>query len=106
MVVVTDMLEWLARPDNIDWLLIFDNVDQDVEQGGETSAYDVRRYLPPGDHGSVLITTRLSRLAQLAQPGDSTQLKQVDEQLAKAIFQQWRGVELGEVSADLSSAGC
>ncbi|RYP67510.1 hypothetical protein DL771_007210 [Monosporascus sp. 5C6A] len=31
MVVVTDVLDWLARPDNIDWLLIFDNVDQDVE---------------------------------------------------------------------------
>ncbi|KAL1835370.1 hypothetical protein VTJ49DRAFT_6917 [Mycothermus thermophilus] len=61
---VADVLDWLARPDNSDWLLIFDNVDQDVDQGGETGAYDVRRYLP-GDHGSVLITTRLSRLAQL-----------------------------------------
>src|SRR5436190_21111529 len=57
--------------------------------------YDVRRYFP-GDHGSVLITTRLSRLAQL---GDSTQLKGVDEQQGKAIFQQWRGAELGEISA-------
>ncbi|KAL2016678.1 hypothetical protein VTK56DRAFT_3180 [Thermocarpiscus australiensis] len=68
---------------------MFDNVDQDVDQGSETGAYDVRRYLP-GDYGSVLITTRLLQLAQL---GESTRLRKVDEQLAKAIFQQWRGAE-------------
>lgn len=61
-IVVVDMLDWLAWPDNIDWLLVFDNVDQDHEQDSMTGAYDVRRYLP-GDHGSVLITTRLSWLA-------------------------------------------
>ncbi|KAM7209870.1 HET domain containing protein [Rhypophila decipiens] len=87
--LVADVLDWLAQPDNSDWLLIFDNVDQDVHQGSETGAYDVRRYLP-GDHGSVLITTRLSRLAQL---GKSKRLRGVDEQLAKAIFQQWHGAE-------------
>jgi hypothetical protein len=81
--VVADVLDWLARSGNSDWLLIFDNVEQDVNQGSETGAYDVRRYLP-GDYGSVLITTRLSRLAQL---GQSTRLRGVDEQLAKAIFQ-------------------
>ena len=59
---VADVLDWLARPDNSDWLLIFDNVDQDVDQGSETGAYDVRRYLP-SDYRSVLITIRLSRLA-------------------------------------------
>ncbi|KAK3933659.1 hypothetical protein QBC46DRAFT_275340, partial [Diplogelasinospora grovesii] len=95
MIVIGDVLDWLAQPDNSDWLLIFDNVDQDVDQGSETGAYDVRQYLR-GDHGSVLITTRLSRLAQL---GDSTRLKRVDEQLGKAIFQQWRGAELDEISA-------
>ena len=91
-VVVADVLDWLARPDNTGWLLVFDNVDQDHEQGG---AYDVRRYLP-GDHGSVLITTRLSRLAQL---GDSKQLRKVDQDLGKAIFEKWYGGELGESSA-------
>ncbi|KAK4206258.1 P-loop containing nucleoside triphosphate hydrolase protein, partial [Rhypophila decipiens] len=87
--VAADVLDWLAQPDNSDWLLIFDNVDQDVDHSSETGAYDVRRYLP-GDHGSVLITTRLSRLAQL---GESTRLRCVDEQRANAIFQQWRGAE-------------
>ncbi|KAG7289879.1 hypothetical protein NEMBOFW57_006256 [Staphylotrichum longicolle] len=89
-IVVADVLDWLGRPDNVDWLLIFDNVDQDLEQGSETGAYDVRRYLP-GDHGSVLITTRLSRLAQL---GDSRRLRKVDKELSEAIFKRWYGPEL------------
>ena len=89
-IVVADVLDWLARPDNVDWLLVFDNLDH--EQDSATGAYDVRRYLP-GDHGSVLITTRLSRLAQL---GESKRLKKVDEDLGKAIFQQWCGAELGK----------
>ena len=90
-VVVADVLDWLGRPDNVDWLLVFDNVDQDIDQGSETGAYDIRRYLP-GDHGSVLITTRLARLAQL---GDSRRLRKVDEELGKAIFQRWYGQEMG-----------
>ncbi|KAK0741192.1 hypothetical protein B0T18DRAFT_419659 [Schizothecium vesticola] len=98
-VVVTDVLDWLAQPDNTDWLLVFDNVDQDHEQGGATGAYDIRRYLP-GDHGSVLITTRLSRLTQL---GDSKQLKKVDQELSKAIFEKWYGQDLvmDEASSEL-----
>ncbi|KAH6983646.1 P-loop containing nucleoside triphosphate hydrolase protein [Ilyonectria sp. MPI-CAGE-AT-0026] len=63
---VASVIEWLERPENGDWLLIFDNVDQDYEQGGVTGVYDLRRYLP-GDNGAILVTTRLSRLAQLGE---------------------------------------
>ncbi|RYP82883.1 hypothetical protein DL770_005490 [Monosporascus sp. CRB-9-2] len=97
--VVADVLAWLASPGNTDWLLVFDNVDQDHEQGGMTGAYDVRRYLP-GDQGSVLITSRLSRLAQL---GDSKQLRKVDKDVAKAIFQTWYGGQLDTGSEELLS---
>lgn len=90
-IVVADVLDWLALPDNADWLLIFDNVDLDNEQGAK-SAFDVRRYLP-GDHGSVLVTTRLSRLAQL---GHAKHLKKVDENLSKSIFEKWCGGKLGK----------
>ncbi len=90
--LVVDVMEWLARPDNIDWLLVFDNVDQDLEQGGTTGEYNIQQYLA-ADHGAVLITTRLRRLEQL---GGSKQLKRVDRELGKAIFQQWRGTELGK----------
>jgi hypothetical protein len=96
--VVAEVLDWLARPDNSNWLLIFDNVDQDVNESS-TGAYDIRQYLP-GDHGSVLITTRLSRLAQL---GESLRLRAVDDQLAQAIFQKWFGSEGGKISSALSS---
>ncbi len=89
-VVVADVLDWLARPDNLDWLMVFDNVDHDQQQGGATSTFEVPKYLP-GDHGSVLITTRLSRLAQL---GESKPLQKVDGDLSRAIFSQWYGKEL------------
>ncbi|KAK3935444.1 acyl transferase/acyl hydrolase/lysophospholipase [Diplogelasinospora grovesii] len=89
---VADVLAWLGQPDNVDWLLIFDNVDQDYERDRETRAYDVRQYLP-GDHGSVLITTRLSRLAQL---GNSRQLGKVDTEFSMAIFQKWRGRQVDD----------
>lgn len=92
--VVADIMKWLERPDNVDWLLVFDNVDQYYEQGGKISVYDIQQYLP-ADHGAVLITTRFSRLTQLS---NSKQLKKVDKQLAKAIFKQWRGAELGKAS--------
>ncbi|KAF4340652.1 tetratricopeptide repeat domain protein [Fusarium beomiforme] len=85
---VASVVEWLAQPDNGDWLLIFDNVDQDWnEQGGTTGAYDLRRYLP-GDHGSVLVTTRLSRLSQL---GESRRLGKADLALSRGIFERWYG---------------
>lgn len=89
--VVVDVLNWLAQPDNVDWLLVFDNVDLDYEDG-VLGAYDVRQYLP-GDHGSVLITTRLSRLAQL---GDSKRLEKVDQELSQAIFGRWCGSDRGK----------
>ncbi|CAK7223200.1 hypothetical protein SBRCBS47491_005129 [Sporothrix bragantina] len=96
-IVVADVLGWLARPDNVDWLLIFDNVDQDNEQGSTTGAFDVRRYLLC-DHGSALITTRLSQLAQL---GHAKQLKKADDALSKAIFEQWYGGELDTAGKEL-----
>jgi hypothetical protein len=93
-IAVADVMAWLARPDNVDWLLVFDNVDQDYEQGGATGAYDVRKYLP-ADHGAVLMTTRLLRLAQL---GKAKQLRKTSMELSKAIFEQWRRAELGKAS--------
>ena len=64
--VVREVLDWLAKPENTDWLLIIDNVDR--EHNSRTSdpeAYDVKRYFSGADHGAVLITTRLAKLEQL-----------------------------------------
>ncbi|CAH0017225.1 unnamed protein product, partial [Clonostachys rhizophaga] len=89
-VAVMKVIEWLARPSNTQWLLIFDNVDQDQQQGGATGTYDIQQYFP-GDHGSVLITTRLLRLQQL---GSSKHLTHADPDQSRAILQTWYGKEL------------
>ncbi|KAL6807195.1 hypothetical protein GGI42DRAFT_320215 [Trichoderma sp. SZMC 28013] len=89
---VANVMEWLAQPDNTQWLLIFDNVDQDYEQGGATGAYDIQQYWPTADHGSVLITTRLLCLTSL---GESRLLKKVNLDLSKDILERWLGKELG-----------
>ena len=61
--VVRDVMSWLSRPDNRDWLVIFDNVDRESGvDNADPDAYDITRYLPGADHGSILITTRLASL--------------------------------------------
>ncbi|TPX13257.1 uncharacterized protein E0L32_006230 [Thyridium curvatum] len=89
--ITANTIAWLSRPDNTRWLLIFDNVDQDWEGGQETGACDIRQYIPSSDHGSILVTTRLSRLMQL---GDSKHLRKVDPGLARAIFEKWSEITL------------
>ena len=65
-VVVRNVMSWLSQPDNRDWLIIFDNVDRESGvDNADPYAYDVTRYFPGADHGSVLITTRLANLDQL-----------------------------------------
>jgi len=92
--VVMEVMDWLGRPNNTNWLLIFDNIDHDYQQyNPEPGAYNISRYLPC-DHGSVLITTRLSQFAQL---GDSRRLNKVDRSQARAIFQKWYGSSLGRL---------
>ncbi|KAF2786451.1 FabD/lysophospholipase-like protein [Melanomma pulvis-pyrius CBS 109.77] len=85
--VVRAVMDWLARPDNTAWLLIVDNVDREYNpRGGDPDAYDVKRYLPGADHGSLIVTTRLARLEQL---GDSQHLGKVNKDQARAIFESW-----------------
>ncbi|KAK3334836.1 hypothetical protein B0H65DRAFT_436208 [Neurospora tetraspora] len=88
--IVEHVQEWLAKDDNVDWLLIFDNVDLDHTQGEIPGAYDIRKYLR-SDHGAVLITSQLSKLAQL---GESKRIKPADVDLSKKIFEKWYGKEL------------
>ncbi|CRK28568.1 hypothetical protein BN1723_014346 [Verticillium longisporum] len=73
-------------------LFVFDNVDLDHEENGVAGTSYVKRYIPR-DLGSVLVTTRVSRLTQL---GDSCQLAKVYSSLGGAILKAWYGRELGE----------
>ena len=80
-------MTWLRSPDNIGWLLIFDNIDWDYSlYGTDSNIYNVEYYFSCADHGVVLIITKLIRLKQL---GDSQHLGKVNRSQAEAIFQSW-----------------
>jgi hypothetical protein len=69
------VLRWLALKKNRRWLMIFDNVDRDVQSDEDIQAYDVTSFVPPADHGSVLITTRLPSLGEIGKSTKITRLK-------------------------------
>jgi hypothetical protein len=62
---------WLNHPENVRWLLILDNIDKFQEDGKSETAgnddgsYNITKYLDHLNQGSIIITTRLSHLAQL-----------------------------------------
>jgi hypothetical protein len=44
--VIRDVMSWLNLPNNTDWLIIFDNVDQDSQgRDADPNAYNVTSYL-------------------------------------------------------------
>jgi hypothetical protein len=57
----------------------------------DTQAYDFEDYLPPADHGNVLITTQLFRLQQ---PKASLRLGAVDNDIGREILESRVGKEL------------
>ncbi|KAL4860317.1 hypothetical protein BDV12DRAFT_205223 [Aspergillus spectabilis] len=60
------VLQWLAMPGNTRWLIIFDNIDQySPLQGPGNFGYDVYKFIPKADHGSIIITSRLQGLTEL-----------------------------------------
>jgi hypothetical protein len=92
--VVAEVMGWLAHADNTEWLLIFDNVDREYTQNqSNQGAYDVKRYFPSLDHGSILITTRLAKLEKL---GESKHVKKVDRSQAREILETWYKRERGK----------
>ena len=59
-VVVRGVLQWLSLPTNTRWMLIFDNVDHDyLSETDDSSAFNIKRYFPTADGGSILVTSRL-----------------------------------------------
>jgi hypothetical protein len=84
-VVINGVLQWLSLSFNKKWLLIIDNVDRDhLHKNRDPQAYDVKKYLPSADHGSILITSRLANLERL---GRGKKLDKVDDEQAKAILE-------------------
>lgn len=61
--VVGVMNRWLSANGNTRWILVFDNIDNPKLPGiKDPQAYDLRSYFPEAHQGSILITTRSSRL--------------------------------------------
>lgn len=79
--------QWLSLPSNQHWLLIFDNVDRDHNIKDNPQAYNVKDFFPSADHGSIIITSRLSNL----QHTRSLKLGIVDDNQAMAILENSAG---------------
>jgi ATP/maltotriose-dependent transcriptional regulator MalT len=87
--IVRGVLDWLSLPSNRKWLLVIDNVDRDhTAKVKDPLAYGVKQYLPTADHGSVLITSRLSTLVA---PQNSLRLIGVDREQGRAILEATGG---------------
>ncbi|TVY64282.1 Vegetative incompatibility protein HET-E-1, partial [Lachnellula suecica] len=56
---------WFDLQKNTGWLIIYDNYDNPKIHGNlDHSAVDIRQFLPQSDQGSIIITTRSSRVGQ------------------------------------------
>ncbi|KAI4737146.1 purine and uridine phosphorylase [Aureobasidium sp. EXF-12298] len=88
-VIVKGVLDWLSLPSNQGWLHIIDNVDHDIKaKDKDSSAYDLTKYSAQVDHGSLLITSRVSTLTV---PQNAHQLTEMNDKEARALFEDHRG---------------
>jgi hypothetical protein len=61
--VVSAVKDWLDFPRNTRWLMIYDNFDNPkTPNNPDDLAVDIRQFLPRSNHGSIIITTRLSQV--------------------------------------------
>lgn len=61
--IVEAMKRWLSIKGNTEWLLVFDDIDNPKLPGIEDpQAYKIDSYFPEAHQGSILVTTRSSRL--------------------------------------------
>lgn len=79
-----EVLKWLSQPSNNRWLLIFDNVDREYSaSSSDSEAFDVKKYFPEADHGSILVTSRLASLWRLR---PDIKLEPMDEVQGESIL--------------------
>jgi hypothetical protein len=67
-----EVLRWFALEGNSEWLLVYDNIDKTSygasdDDVGSQACFNIEEYLPGGDTGAIIITTRLQRLAKLGE---------------------------------------
>jgi hypothetical protein len=62
--VVSAVKRWLEHGKNTRWLMVLDNYDNPKVSGNtDPGAVDVRQFLPEVYHGSVIVTTRSSKVS-------------------------------------------
>ncbi|KUJ10917.1 HET-domain-containing protein [Mollisia scopiformis] len=67
---IDSIVRWLSRQDK-EWLVIFDNADEEPET--------VERFLAPSNRGNTLITSRNPNMRQLVHEGAFAQVEQMEE---------------------------
>jgi hypothetical protein len=88
-VAVRECQRWLSIQSNPYWLLLIDNVDRDHYDREDSQAYNVQTYFPHADHGSILVTSRLSSLQRLL--GSGVKVGTVAAGQARAILENNAG---------------
>jgi hypothetical protein len=86
--------QWLSSVANTSWLLVLDNIDREWQGASgraDPQAYDFKDYLPPADHGNILITTRLGRLQRA---NASLRLGEVDIDVGRELLESRAGRKL------------
>jgi hypothetical protein len=79
------LVGWLSSARNGSWLLVLDNVDLDWQgKNADPQGYNYKDFLPPADHGNVILTTRLARLQK---PEASLHLDKVSDDLGRKILE-------------------
>jgi hypothetical protein len=57
--MVDAVKRWLDHPKNVHWLMVYDNYDNPKMRGNtDPTAFDLYRFFPKTNHGSIIITTR------------------------------------------------
>ncbi|KAF7158691.1 hypothetical protein CNMCM6106_005481 [Aspergillus hiratsukae] len=95
------VLHWLALEGNSRWLIIFDNIDQySPTNSAVGDAYDIGKFFPTADHGSILITTRLQVLTEL---GKSFPVHRLESNDAIQLLLQSSGLPAKNTRRELKS---
>jgi ATP/maltotriose-dependent transcriptional regulator MalT len=62
--IVAAVKRWLEHAKNTQWLMVFDNYDNPKVPGNANpGVVDIRQFLPEAHHGSVIVTTRSSKVS-------------------------------------------
>lgn len=89
---IQSIRQWLSEPENDQWLVIYDNYD-DLQLPGiqSSTGYNIRQFFPHRAQGSILITTRSSRIKF----GKQLQLRKFqDTHQSRAILANYSGKDV------------